>query len=100
MVILVAGWRGAVFTVAEEAWSGFMETLETTDDTVERSTAGGLENWMEITGKQSLTLTFLWQGVQLRSSIAHQIEFTKMQISSVMRKLGVLICRGSLLHGS
>ena len=41
MVILVAGCRGAVFTVAVEEWSGLVETFETTDDTIERSTVEG-----------------------------------------------------------
>jgi hypothetical protein len=44
MVILVAGWRGADFTVAEEAWSGVVEMLETTDDTIERSTVQDVSN--------------------------------------------------------
>lgn len=38
MVILVDACRGAVFTVDEEEWSGVVETLETTDETTERST--------------------------------------------------------------
>ncbi len=36
-MIFVAAWRGAVFTVDEEALSG-AETLDTTDETVDRST--------------------------------------------------------------
>jgi hypothetical protein len=57
MVILVAGCRGAVFTVAVEEWSGLVETLETTDDTIERSTVKVLAANISNSG---LTLTFLW----------------------------------------
>lgn len=38
MVILVDAWRGAVFTVDEEDWSGVVDMLETTEETIERST--------------------------------------------------------------
>lgn len=38
MVIFVAACRGAVFTVDDEEWSGVVDTLETTEETIERST--------------------------------------------------------------